>query len=365
MKLNLTSDELAELAKLIAAKDENILASSLLLSFLLDAPHLINTKDIQRMNKRGLVGEDAYAKALALKLSEGKSDIAELLHRHMDVKCLSSVKHEYVDNKYYLDLMASKRKVGAWSLDEGTYTPYEAFAWTDIEVKNPYYLEKTRLGYLTDTFSFPVILEDKDVWMSITPHEIETMRKAIKKVTGNVVVMGLGLGYFPYMASLKKEVKTITIIEKDEDAIALFKEHLLPLFPFKDKIVIVAEDALEYAKHVLPNVNTDYCFVDLYHSVDDGLVHFLEMKKLEPLAKKTEFIYWLEDSMFAMVRRIIITLFQEALEGFEAKDYQKSKTSEDRIFNDLYRRLTDYSFSSFREIQALLEEKALNELLKK
>lgn len=365
MKLNLTPDGLAELAKLIAVKDENILISDILLSFLLNRPQLITDKDIQRMHTRGLEGDKAYAKALSIKLSEGRKDIMELLQRHLEVKCLSGLEKQYARNTYYHDLLSTKTKVATWSLDESSYAPYEAFAATDIESRNPYYLERTILGYFAESFSFPVVLEGKDTWMSITPHEIETMRKAIELVSGKVVVMGLGLGYFPYMASLKKNVKQIVIIENDADAISLFENHLLPLFPNREKITVIHADALEYAKEQLPNEHIDYCFIDLWRSVDDGLPLFLAMKKFEMLSIKTRFLYWLEDSLYAMVRRIIITLFQEALEGYDAKDYQKAKTAEDQIFNELYQKVAKRSFSSFQEIHDFLRREALDELLKK
>ena len=58
--------------------------------------------------------------------------------------------------------------------------------------------------------------------MSIIPNEIETMKEAIETVKGNVLVYGLGLGYFPYMISLKNDVNKITIIEKED---ILFEEY--------------------------------------------------------------------------------------------------------------------------------------------
>ena len=63
--------------------------------------------------------------------------------------------------------------------------------------------------------------------MSITPNEIETMEEAVKAATGKVIVYGLGLGYYPYMISLKDEVKEIVIVENDIKIINLFKLKLV------------------------------------------------------------------------------------------------------------------------------------------
>ena len=60
--------------------------------------------------------------------------------------------------------------------------------------------------------------------MLITPNEIETMKKSISEATGNVLTYGLGLGYYAYMVSMKENVESVTIVEKDKEIIDLFKK---------------------------------------------------------------------------------------------------------------------------------------------
>ena len=55
--------------------------------------------------------------------------------------------------------------------------------------------------------------------MSTIPHEINTMKKDIDIVKNNVLVLGLGIGYFSYLISNKASVKNITILENDEEII--------------------------------------------------------------------------------------------------------------------------------------------------
>ena len=43
--------------------------------------------------------------------------------------------------------------------------------------------------------------------MSLKPNEIETMEQPIENANGNILVYGLGLGYFAFMASQKNSVK--------------------------------------------------------------------------------------------------------------------------------------------------------------
>ena len=66
--------------------------------------------------------------------------------------------------------------------------------------------------------------------MTITPNEIETMKEAVDKASGNVLTFGLGLGYYAYMVSEKENVESVTIVDSNEDVIDLFKKYVLPQF---------------------------------------------------------------------------------------------------------------------------------------
>ena len=79
--------------------------------------------------------------------------------------------------------------------------------------------------------------------MELVPHEINSMEIDINKAKGNILVVGLGLGYFAYMTSNKKEVSSVTILEKDKDIIEIFNSCLLDEFENKSKIKIINDDA--------------------------------------------------------------------------------------------------------------------------
>ena len=92
------------------------------------------------------------------------------------------------------------------------YRPYQCFLYDDIEVdEDDYYLVKNKIGYFTKEFKYPTIQKDNVIWMSVIPHEINTMKKCAKKLSKHVYVFGLGLAYFPYLIASK--VDKITIIE--------------------------------------------------------------------------------------------------------------------------------------------------------
>ena len=142
--------------------------------------------------------------------------------------------------------------------------------------------------------------------MTVTPNEIETMAIPLEKAHGNIAVFGLGLGYYAYMVSEKKNVSHITIIERDKDAISLFREYLLPQFPNKNKICIVQADAFDYLNLEMKKESVDFAFVDLWHDVSDGLPLYLRLRKMEAAFPNTEFQYWIEPSMLIFLRSLFL-----------------------------------------------------------
>jgi hypothetical protein len=210
------------------------------------------------------------------------------------------IKH-YLENPFYRTIYIPEAKYGNWELTHETYQPYEDFIYNDILLKEDF-KEIPRIGFFNEVFQFPVVMENGHEWMAIKPNEIDTMQPAIDTIEGNVVTFGLGLGYFTYMASLKENVQHITVIDRDDEAIRLFKHYILPQFRYKEKVEIISDDAFEYAEKTMPDETFDYAFVDLWHDVSDGLELYLSMKKKEHFSYQTKFIYWMEESLLSGFR---------------------------------------------------------------
>lgn len=365
MEITFTPKQLLELKKYIDQKNENILAADLLLSYLIECKNLITIDKIKKMMARGLEEEKSFAKIIASELSSKNPRIAGLLMKHLNHFCALLSKDKYANNEYYKNIVFPEAKHGKWTLTHGKYLPFEGFALRDIIQKGKYFKEITNLGFFSEEFCFPLIMENEKTWMSVTPHEIETMQRAIEIVSGQVVVLGLGLGYFPYMISLKKDISKVIIIEKDLEAIDLFNEHILPQFANKEKIVVIHQDAYSYIDQSLSKSAADYLFADLWQNVDDGLVYYVELKRKEKLFPKTRFLYWIEDSLIAMIRRIIISIFEESIAGYTLENYQKAVTPYDCIFNDLYGKILSYKSKCKDDFLSLLTNKTIHELLTK
>lgn len=108
------------------------------------------------------------------------------------------------------------------------------------------------------------------------------------------------------MVSLKEEVESVTIIERDQNVIKLFNEYILPQFEYKDKIKIINIDAFKYMNKVN---EYDYLFIDLWRDVSDGLDLYLKFKKYEDKIN-IKVDYWIEKSILSYLRKkswIILT----------------------------------------------------------
>lgn len=267
--------------------------------------------------------------------------------------------NEFKNNPYYKTIKPQLVKYKNYQLTYDHYTPYELFSYDDIKVDEDY-SEQTKIAYFKNEFNF-LVLNYKDVtWMSITPNEIKTMEPEIKKAHGDTIVFGLGLGYFAFMTSSKEEVKSVTIIENDVNIINIFKENILPLFPHKEKIKIIQKDALEVIKSPLPY---DFAFVDLWHSVEDGLDFFLKFKEQEKSNPRLEFTYWLNNSFYALLRRAFITLLVEQLEDLDASNYQKGETTFDKLVNLFYQKTKNIQIKDVSDINNMLIDDNLLSIL--
>ena len=274
----------------------------------------------------------------------------------MDAYILNNLKKldpkEYLDNEYAKSIKATG-KYKKYALKYITYEPYQLFAYDDISLEGD--KENSRIGYFDNKFSYLALTEGNNIWMSLNPNEIETMKPFISKGKGDVLVLGLGMGYVPFMMSLKPEVKSITIVEKDPEIIALFNSLILPSFKNKEKIKIIEDDAINFVKK---NNKFDYIFADLWHSPEDGLSLFIQLKRIN-----RNIDCWLEESMYALLRRCMISLIEENTLGYEEKNYKFSKTYTDKVINKYYQKTKNLIINNDEDLNKLLDKNNLLSLL--
>lgn len=210
-------------------------------------------------------------------------------------------REKYENNPYYKNINPNSISDGDWEIKWEEYKPYQAVIASDMIIEDDF-TEIPPLGFFTESFRFPAILEGGNEWMTLTPVDLDTCEDAITQAHGRVVTFGLGLGYYAYMVSEKPEVESVTVVELSDKVIELFKKHLLPKMPNGDKIKIVNCDAFEYAKEVMPKENFDLAFVDTWRDASDGAPMYLKMKALEQYSPNTKFLYWIENFLISKVR---------------------------------------------------------------
>ncbi len=224
---------------------------------------------------------------------------------------------KYINNPYYKNITLPSIKRDNWEIKKESYPAYRAVIAHDM-ILLPGYREVPPLGFFSEEFKFPAVLEDGNEWMTLTPVDLDTCEEAIEAAHGRVVTFGLGLGYYAYMASEKKEVDEVTVVEISEKVISLFEEYILPQFPHKEKIKIVQSDAFEYAQTIMPNMNFNLAFVDTWRDASDGAPMYERMKGLEHLSANTKFMYWIEGFLFSRIRSLKYAELSQRLDsGFD------------------------------------------------
>ena len=253
---------------------------------------------------------------------------------------------KYIENPYVKAIKDLNINEQQYSLKTLTYRPYQLFPLNDLQIdEKDYFAEFTPIGFFDKKYDYLALLHKKRIWMSLNPNEINTMVPHIEKAKGNILVLGLGLGYFPFMCSLKNEVKSITIIERDQNIINLFKKYLLDKFPYKNKINIIRDNAIYYLEE---NDGYDYIFADLWHDSIDGLQAYLKLKKMQE-RHQLNMSYWLENSFSAYLRRIAISILNKEQEFFIEGSFNK----------EIYTKLKEAISSSDKDLSSLLSEKEL------
>lgn len=203
---------------------------------------------------------------------------------------------DYENNPYLKNIKIPTKKLSKWELCYKTYVPYQAFVFDDPKITRDGKIIP-QIGFFEKEFSYPAVLESGTEWMLITPNEINTMRAPISGAHGKVLTYGLGLGYFAYMVSEKESVSSVTIVERDKNAISLFRDIILPQMPRKDKINIICDDAFYFAETRLADSDFDFVFADIWHDPSDGVPAYKRLKATEKYLPSADFSYWIEKTL--------------------------------------------------------------------
>ena len=254
-----------------------------------DYPDYIDESLIREVNSEGILSNEETVRIIISALFK-LDDNREVMDKYFKYIFKELNIEDYSSNLFLKNIKLDNIKYKNWEIENISYKPYELFVYNDLEVRDKCVIPQ--IGFFTSNYKYPAIYENNRIWMLVTPNEINTMDTPIKESFGNVLTYGLGIGYYAYMVSLKENVKSVTIIEKDKSVIELFENNILPQFECRDKINIICIDAIEYAKK---KIKYDYVFVDIWHDPSDAIDLYKEFKSLE--REDTKYSYWIEKTI--------------------------------------------------------------------
>lgn len=260
----------------------------------------------------------------------------------------------FTNNPYYQALNNITFEEDGWVLTNKKMKAYSLFPYDEQYHYGSDSVLKMSLGYFSKDYDYPTISLYGQEWMSLNPHEIRTMEVPIQVAKGKILTLGLGLGYFAYMTHLKEDVEEVYIIEMDLELIKLFQKHLLPLFPYKEKIHIIKADALAFINQI-NDKDYDFIFSDLWHDVSDGLPMYIKLIQRFNSFKFTKCHYWIENSLIAYLRLLTIGVIKD--------EYYHLDNEYDDIQMAIKKSLKNKTISSNYDLDSIFNIQGLKELV--
>ena len=325
--------EKEKLERLFSTFKNNFRATRLYATYLERFPDIITSDVVKELTNAGLDTKGGIAALLSeiFGLDTDEKEDKELYRNYIipSIRILDAKR--YTENPYYKRVKLPDVKDGDWEFKNEVYSAYRGVICDDIIIGKDF-SEIPPLGFFEEDFRFPAVLEGGNEWMTLTPVDLDTSDAAIDAAHGKVVTFGLGLGYYAFMVSEKNCVESITVVEKSEKVIELFKKYVLPCFSHPEKVRIISADAFEYAELEMPSEKYDYAFVDTWRDASDGAPMYEKMKALEHLSPTTEFSYWIENFLRSRIRAELIEKYMRLYdEGKLDKGYSEIVSELNRI----------------------------------
>ena len=261
------------------------------------APTVIDRETVEELaNDCGISRAEAYAYSLAALANLDAAGDDRLFFRYWLLPSICELETApYTGDAYFSHVKIPEIKRGKWELKTEELAPFETFVCNDFVI-TPDRRMIPQIGFFRERYPFPAVLENGREWMTLLPNEMVTTYPAIESAHGRVLTFGLGLGYFTYHACQKENVERVTVVDISPDVIELFRTHILPQFPNRDKVELICADAFDFADHNMGG-NFDFVFADIWHDAGDGCELYLRMKEYERLHPDIEFSFWLEDTL--------------------------------------------------------------------
>ncbi|MBO5376577.1 MAG: methyltransferase [Bacilli bacterium] len=241
----------------------------------------------------------------SLKLSRINKDyLSKFLNTHI----IEVSRREVFSNSYLENIKCPKASKNGLMICSDRIIPNDSVSVYEESPRDyKTFRQKRRYFYCKDTLLLPILtdLNTLNTWMTVEPFEINSFEKFIKRASGNVLLLGCGLGYVAYMLSQKSNVNSVMIIDNNQDIIDLFNERLLPQFPNKDKVSIVNTDGLAFLENADLS-KFDYINLDIWRDIPDMLLPYFNGLEIEKKNPSVRFSYWFEERLKEEVQNGIL-----------------------------------------------------------
>lgn len=169
-----------------------------------------------------------------------------------------------------------------------TYTAARVGAW---EVRLAEFV--LCAGYWSDArlvTGMAALLRGGDLWMSITPLELESQEIGVRLAHGHVAIFGLGMGWAAAASAMRDEVTAVTVVERDLDVLALHRElDIFAQLPpaARAKVRLVRGDAYAWR----PDQPVDVLMPDIWRPLmSDGRVE--EVRRMQDNVQAGSIYFW-------------------------------------------------------------------------
>ena len=259
--------------------------------------NIVTESAVRSVMEAGVDENTAFSMVLAESLGVDVIDEREFFEKYFKPSIKKLDVSDYYAEDYYKYIKFDKRAAGDFALDYMTCKAYQGFVRDDFM-----YLFDGRvipqIGFFDKEYRYPAALQGGREWMTLLPNEINSQKKYVDDAFGKVLTYGLGLGYYVLKTALKSNVKSVAVVDIDQNVIHLFKENILPQFPdfARAKVKLICADAIKFGES-LKGGDFDYIYADIWHDAGDGVELYKTLKQNEKFCPSAKYGYWIEETM--------------------------------------------------------------------
>lgn len=215
------------------------------------------------------------------------------------------------------------------------------------------------IGIMDEDTRFPCLVDKNGtILYGTSPEVINITKPILDEVKGHVLSLGLGIGYFEYLASLKQDVEKITVVERSPELILIFKENVLPYIKHKEKLEIIQADPYTYMNRL--KEAPDYCVVDIETDSDDIVDCYLIMKDHEKKKPETKFLYVDEETVLNELQLYVVKEIMTVSLGYET---EIGKKKEKRITEKVGRIYHDKMIFRPADLESMIDMATIKNML--